>query len=128
MGRSIKIIINSFSYTSILLIFVVFGQCGMYMKAGSKIIINNRDYKIKKRTNKKMIKNTEWFYSDREKNDRIVEQTENQTQKRNAKLEKEIGEWKKLLELGEIDETTYNEETNRLIEKERKKTERMKKF
>ena len=39
------------------------------------------------------------------------------------KLEKELGEWKQLLDTGEIDEETYNQETSKLIEKERKRSE-----
>ena len=69
-----------------------------------------------------------WFYSERKDQKNKSEQIESQKQKRMAKLEKEIGEWKELLDLGEIDEATYNEETNRLIEKERKRTERMRRF
>ena len=41
-----------------------------------------------------------------------------------AQLEKELEEWKQLLDTGEIDEETYNQETSRLIEKERKRSER----
>ena len=40
------------------------------------------------------------------------------------KSEKELEEWKQLLDAGEIDEETYHQETNRLIEKERKRSER----
>ena len=74
-----------------------------------------------------------YFLAKRKKDEREnqkekSEQIEIQKQKRMAKLEKEIGEWKELLDSGEIDETTYNEETNRLIEKERKKSERMKRL
>ena len=47
-------------------------------------------------------------------------------QKRMAKLEEEICAWKKLLDSGEIDEITYNEETNKLIEKEKRRSERKK--
>lgn len=37
------------------------------------------------------------------------------------KLEKELGEWKQLLDTGEIDEETYNQETSKLIEKVKRK-------
>ncbi|MGN1269578.1 MAG: hypothetical protein ACI4UU_01745 [Clostridia bacterium] len=117
-----------FIIPSFLLIFVAFAQCGMYMKAGAKIKNKNMSYKTEHKTRKKAIKNTEWFYSDREEQKEKSEYIEIQRQKRMAKLEKEIEEWKELLEQGEIDETTYNEETNKLIEKKRKKSERMKRF
>lgn len=51
---------------SFLIIFLVFVQCGMYMKAGTKIINKNINYKSEHRTSKKTIKNTDWFYSERE--------------------------------------------------------------
>ena len=104
-------------------IFVLFAECGMYMKAGHKIISKNEIYKseFRPKTSKKIIKNTEWFYNERnEKNG----QENVKKQKRMEKLEKELEEWKKLLDNGEIDEETYHQETNRLIEKERKRSER----
>lgn len=121
-------IMLEFITPSFLVIFMVFVQCGMYMKAGTKITNKNVSYKSEQRTSKKTIKNTDWFYSERKEQKERSEQIEIQAQKRKAKLENEIREWKELLELGEIDEATYNEETNRLIEKERKKSERIKRF
>ena len=41
-------------------------------------------------------------------------------QKRIEKIEKELYEWKQLLDTGEIDEEIYNQETSKLIEKEKK--------
>lgn len=121
-------IMLEFITPSFLTIFMVFVQCGMYMKAGTKITNKNVSYKSEHKTSKRTIKNTDWFYSERKEQKNKSEQIEIQAQKRKAKLEKELGEWKELLELGEIDEATYNEETNRLIEKERKWNERMKRF
>ena len=121
-------IMLEFITPSFLTIFMVFVQCGMYMKAGTKITNKNLSYKSEQRTSKKMIKNTDWFYSERKEQKERSEQIEIQAQKRKAKLENELREWNELLELGEIDEATYNEETNRLIEKERKRTERMTRF
>ncbi len=63
----------------------------------------------------------EWSYGKKnEQNEYISEKK----QKRMEKLEKELEEWKQLLDTGEIDEETYNQETSRLIEKERKRSER----
>ena len=112
-------IIPSWSWLTIL---GLFAQCSMYMKAGSKIMDNNVIYKneYRPKTSKKLIKHTEWFY--RNKNEQM-EQEKIKIQKRKEKLEKELEEWKQLLDTGEIDEETYNQETSRLIEKERKRSE-----
>ena len=100
-------------------IFVLFAECGMYMKAGHKIRNQNEYYKseFRPKTSKATIKNTEWFY-----NDQNIQNPQNDVkkQKRIEKIEKELYEWKQLLDTGEIDEETYNQETNRLIEKERR--------
>lgn len=94
-------------------------ECGMYMKAGSVIRQKNEIHKIEyRKPNRKTIKNTEWFYSYK------TEATDDKEEKRKAKIEKELSEWKELLDSGEIDEVTYNEETNRLIEKEKRRMER----
>ena len=98
-------------------------QCGMFMKAGTEIISNSDTYKneFRPKTSKKTIKNTEWYYGKKnEQNEYITEKK----QKRMEKLEKELEEWKQLLDTGEIDEETYNQETSRIIEKERKRSER----
>ena len=102
-------------------IFVLFAECGMYMKAGHKIRNQNEYYKseFRPKTSKATIKNTEWFY-----NDQNIQNPQNDVkkQKRIEKIEKELYEWKQLLDTGEIDEETYNQETNRLIEKEKKRS------
>ncbi len=102
-------------------IFVLFAECGMYMKAGHKIRNQNEYYKseFRPKTSKATIKNTEWFY-----NDQNIQNPQNDVkkQKRIEKIEKELEEWKQLLDTGEIDEETYNQETNRLIEKEKKRS------
>ena len=104
-------------------IFVLFAECGMYMKAGHKIRNQNEYYKseFRPKTSKATIKNTEWFY-----NDQNIQNPQNDVkkQKRIEKIEKELYEWKQLLDTGEIDEETYNQETSRIIEKERKRSER----
>lgn len=104
-------------------IFVLFAECGMYMKAGLRIRSNNETYKneFRPKTSKKVIKNTEWFY-----NNQNMQNSQNDVkkQKRIEKIEKELYEWKQLLDSGEIDEEIYNAETNRLIEKERRINER----
>ena len=98
-------------------------QCGMLMKAGTEIMSTSDTYKneFKPKMSNKTIKNTEWYLGKKnEQNEYISEKK----QKRMEKLEKELEEWKQLLDTGEIDEETYNQETNRLIEKERKRSER----
>ena len=98
-------------------------QCGMLMKAGTEIMSNSDTYKneVKPKRNDKTIKNTEWYLGKKnEQNEYISEKK----QKRMEKLEKELEEWKQLLDTGEIDEETYYQETNKLIEKERKRSER----
>lgn len=49
---------------SFLLIFVFFLECSMYMTAGNKVRNKNPDYKSENKVSKKMIENTDWFYSD----------------------------------------------------------------
>ena len=98
-------------------------QCGMLMKAGTEIMSTSDTYKneFKPKMSNKTIKNTEWYLGKKnEQNEYISEKK----QKRMEKLEKELEEWKQLLDTGEIDEETYNQETSRLIEKERKRSER----
>ena len=98
-------------------------QCGMLMKAGTEIISTSDTYKneFKPKMSNKTIKNTEWYLGKKnEQNEYISEKK----QKRMEKLEKELEEWKQLLDTGEIDEETYHQETNRLIEKERKRSAR----
>lgn len=104
---------------SSLYIFVLFAECGMYMKAGQKIRSNNEIYKdeFKPKTSKKTIKNTEWFYNNQNTQN---SQNDVKKQKKIEKIEKELYEWKQLLDTGEIDEEIYNQETSKLIEKEKK--------
>ena len=106
-------------------IFVLFAECGMYMNAGHKIRSKNVIYKeeFKPKTSKKTIKNTEWFYSD--KNGQS-QKKDIKKQKRMEKLEKELEEWKQSLDAGEIDKETYYQETNKLIEKEKKRSKQSK--
>lgn len=97
-------------------------QCGMLMKAGTEIMSTSDTYKneFKPKMSNKTIKNTEWYLGKKNEQNEYVSEKK---QKRMEKLEKEIEEWKKLLDTGEIDEETYNQETSKLIEKERKRSE-----
>lgn len=108
--------------------FTIFAECGMYMKAGSKIRNKNLSYEKEHNTTKNTIKNTEWFYSNSNIKNEQINQAMIQDEKRKAKLQNELDGWKQLLDSGEIDEETYNQETNKLIEKEKKKSERMRRF
>lgn len=114
-------ILIEFITPSFLYIFFVFAECGIYIKAGYKIINNNENYNntfLKSKTNKKLIKNSEWFFDD--KNIQVNTQKEKNIQKKIQKIDQEIYEWKQLLDSGEITEDIYNEEKNRLIEKKKK--------
>lgn len=108
----------------ILFLFTVFIECGMYMKAGNKIRKNASGYEVEHKISKQMLQNTDWFYGDTNEQS---EKEQIQDQKRRDKLEKELSEWKELLESGEIDEETYQQETSQLIEKEKRRSERKKK-
>ena len=89
------------------------------MKAGSKIVKLNSDYRFGtyQKTTKKQIEDTNWFYEEGNEK-KSSEQMKNQN--KIAKIDKELNEWKELLDSGEIDEQTYNEETNKLIEKKKR--------
>lgn len=110
---------------SIISFYAIFVECCMYMKAGNKIRNKNSISSIEHKTSKKIIKNTEWFYSDQNEEN---EEMEIKKRKRIEKLEEEIYGWKQLLDLGQIDEATYNEETSKLIEKEKRRSEREKRY
>lgn len=109
------------SFFSVVTVFI---SASMYIKAGSKIKDKNVFQIQNEREHKKLVKQTNWFYS--EENDKN-EEIESKNDKIAEKFKKELDEWKQLLELGEIDEETYKEETNKLIEKEKKRINRMKK-
>lgn len=96
----------------IMSVFAVFAECGLYIKAGSKIKGKVYGAETINKVSKEMIDNTEWFYSEnsQSKNNKKQERIEIQKQKKKAKLEKELAEWKELLDSGEVDEDTYNQE------------------
>lgn len=81
----------------------------MYIKAGNKIREDNEKYvkDAKKTTN--YLNNTKWFYDKEISNPKL--------QKKIEKLNDEINEWKQLFDMGEIDENTYNEEKNKLVQR-----------
>jgi len=98
-------------------IIAILTECSMHMSAGAKITRNNLSYVKEQKTSKEMIKNTDWFYSSEIKNS---DNSKIKKQQKIAKIEKTISQWKELLDLGEIDENTYIEETNKLKEKQKK--------
>ena len=110
---------------SFITIIALLTSCGMYMKAGTYIREKNKNYEPIAKTSKQTIKNTEWFYSDPNEQNKKIEQMEMKKQKRMAKLEKELSEWKELLDSGEVDYETYKQETDKLIEKEKRRSERI---
>ena len=77
-----------FIVPSILSFYFVFVESGLYMKAGNKIINTNLGYGREYKKNKEMIKNTEWFYSQRE-NYNNSKQEVNTNNNTNNELEKE---------------------------------------
>jgi len=87
------------------------------MSEGTKMTRNNLSYVKEKKTSKKMIKNTDWFYSSETKNN---DNSKTKRQQKMSKIEETIGQWKELLDSGEIDEETYKQETNKLREKQKK--------
>lgn len=95
---------------SMLYILVLFAECGMYMKAGSKIIRENSSFEIKTPKKKKPNPNTEWFYS-------AQSSQKAKNEKKISMLEEELKEWKQLLDAGQVDEESYDFETNKLNEK-----------
>lgn len=104
-----------------LMIYFVFVEAFLYMKAGNKIIKITSTYsKIQRRE-----ANTEWFYNQTNRNNNNEEDNENiineiKKEKRNEKLLEEIYEWRKLLDSGEIDEDSYNEMKDKLLKKMQK--------
>ena len=102
-----------FLVPSFLMVYFVFAQCGVYIKAGRTLINVNSKFADVTKTSKQTIKNTEWFYSDNNN-------SSNKEEKRKRlidNLEKEKIEWKQLLDAGEVDEATFNQEINRINEK-----------
>lgn len=99
-------LVIEFVIPPMMLFFFVLVECGLYMKAGSKIKNTNLGYDIENKTSKEMIKNTEWFYSG--KNELI----ENKKPNSNVKSKKEIYESEEISNLTEFDKITYNEETS----------------
>ncbi len=113
-------ILIEFITPSFIYLFVLGAECGMYVKAGNKIRDKNARYKKNYKPKRQKNRKVEWFYN--EPNEKR-QQEELKKQKRMQKLEEELQGWKELLESGEIDEETYNQETNRVIEKKRKLNE-----
>lgn len=106
-----------FILPSIMMIFALFAQCSMFIKAGNKIRKGSFNYNQENKTTKKMIKNTDWFYSNENQQD---EKTKIKQEKKKAKIQEEIEGWKQLFNDGQIDEETFNQEINRLKEKEKR--------
>lgn len=60
-------ILLEFIVPSFLAFYFVFVECGMYMKAGTKIINKNVGQDTNSRNIKQAVKNTEWFYGNDDK-------------------------------------------------------------
>lgn len=52
---------------SFLLLYFVFAECGLYIKAGAKIRKNNDGNYISNKKIKQAVKNTDWFYGNGDK-------------------------------------------------------------
>lgn len=100
----IEIFVPSFIY-----LYIVLPNCGLYISAGYKIMRKNSDGRTIIKTSKKKIKNTDWFYRDDSKEKERKERDK-------VDAEKEIDEWKQLLDSGEIDEEIYKAEESRIQE------------
>ena len=121
-------VLLEFILSGFLLYFALFFQCGLFIKAGKMIIDNNEklpdSYKPKQKykvgnanstniTQEEPLNNTDWFYMD--------SRTDNKEEIRAKRFKEELEEWKKLLDSGDIDQETYDIETNKLIQKEQKR-------
>lgn len=106
-----------FILPSIMMAFALFAQCSMFIKAGNKIRKGSFNYNQENKTTKKMIKNTEWFYSN---GNHENEKEQIKKEKKKAKIQQEIEGWKQLFYEGQINEETCNQEINRLKEKEKR--------
>ena len=104
-----------FVLPSIMMFFALFAQCRMFVKAGSKIRKGSFNYSQENKTTKKMIKNTDWFYSNENQQDKKVQIKQ---EKKKTKIQEEIEGWKQLFNDGQIDEETFNQEIKRLKKKE----------
>ena len=111
-------VLTEFIFSGLIGLFI---QCGLYMKGGSKIVKINSNYSYNNgngpKTTKKQIEDTNWFYEDQ---NQLNSTAQTKNQKKIAKIDKELDEWKELLDSGEIDEQTYNEETSKLVEKKKR--------
>ncbi len=106
-------VLIGFITPSIMSIGVIFIQSAMYMKASSKIRNKNSLYKERSNPSKKMIKNTEWFYSESNKTGNIQiknnMQQGNQKQNEAEKLE-ENSKSKNSLDSDYFNDAGYNNE------------------
>lgn len=102
---------------SILAIIVIFFICCIYFKAGNTILRLNTDPGEKKRKNKKLAKRTASFYNGIG-NKKMTNQEKIEAFR--TEIKSEMQEWKELLDSGEIDLESYNQEIDRLEKKAQK--------
>ena len=62
----------------------------------------------------------DWFYSEKNTSNLNNQLMDERKQKAINKIEKEMNEWKQLLDFREIDEVTYKQEIDRLKQKQTK--------
>ena len=91
---------------------IIIVASGVYVKAGKDIRENNFKYVKDTKRTKKVAENTGWFYDEEQDIS-----SDPKKQKKIAKLNEEIDEWKQLLDSGEVDEQTFNTEKDVLIKK-----------
>lgn len=56
---------------SFLMIFFIFAECGLYMKAGTILVKSNSGISKNNKRNEELTKNTEWFFDENRENERI---------------------------------------------------------
>lgn len=104
--------------------FVVIYACMQYIKAGNRVKEDNFNYLPQ---NKKIGgAKADWFYS--ESNIKNTEKELLKLQKNKEKIDEEIKEWKELVNMGEITEEVFLQETKKLTEKSKNLEEQISKY
>jgi len=68
---SIGAILIEIFVPSFLMIFFIFAECGLYMKAGTILVKSNSGISKNNKRNEELTKNTEWFFDENRENERI---------------------------------------------------------
>ena len=110
----------------ILNIFVGILVCMQYIKAGNRIKIDNSNY-YPAQKDKAMLARSDWFYSESENNEKLKKELFKYTQKK-EKIDEEIAAWRELVNIGEITEEIFLQETKKLTEKSKELEEQINRY